>query len=979
MKKNKNCINPRKVLLLAIVFFWFGNLFSQQEIKGNVIDKETSEAIVGCKLYIKGKMSQATITNFDGNFKIKALGSDSIVVSFVGYSTQTIGINNRTEINIKLVSKNITLDELVVVGTRNPNRTVTESVVAVDIIDMDEISALGSQTSVNDIMNMVAPSFTSQPQTVSDGTDHIDPASLRNLGPDQVLVLINGKRRHTSSLININGTVGAGSVGTDMNSIPTAAIERIEVLRDGAAAQYGSDAIAGVINIVLKKGTNKFDFYVNTGANVSANGNNFEGGLDGEKLNIGANYGLDVGDKGGFINFTGNLGLRAPSSRARAYGGDIFNAYHGAERVFAANGGIVADMNLSDYQSSAASLGYLSDADKATVAGLDVSDDNDVATLRTILGANADDGELAARGLTRKDFSFRVGQSQLREGKFFVNMAVPISKNAEFYSFGGLSYRQGLAAGFYRRPAQSDGRANTIAFPNGFLPEIGSDILDKSAVIGIKGELSGWDVDFSNTWGSNSFAYTVYNSSNGTMGVATPREFYAGSNSFTQNTTNLDFSNFYKNILSGLNVALGTEYRVDNFKVLSGEETSWADYDVNGNIVTVVTPDSLLVKNNFTGNNLGGGAQVFRGFTEQNEVDKYRNSLAAYADLELDVTKAWTLNGAIRVENYSDFGGTFNYKAATRYAFTKNIALRAAYSTGFRAPSLHQKYFSRSSTVFDANGVAQESGTFANNSRAADLLGIPQLKEETSQNLSAGVTARFPNISTTVTADVYQIDIVDRIVYTGAFSAGTDPELINIFNAAGASNARFFANAIDTKSQGIDIVISNRVKIKEIGILKNNFSVTLSQTKQVGAVKTTEKLSDQAETFFGERERLFLEEAQPRAKFNLTNILKMNKWSFMLRNVYFGEVTDPDSYADVNPDGTQNLTVYGGKVITDLSVAYSFTANLNVTVGSNNLLDIYPDENRPASTSGDQFVYSRRTSQFGYTGRYVFARINLTF
>ena len=973
MKKNKNCINPRKVLLFAISFFWFGTVFSQQEIKGKVTDNSTKEAIIGCKLYIKGKPAQATITNLDGNYTLKALSSDSIVVSYVGYSPQTIPVANRSVINVGLVSKSIQLDEMVVIGTRNPNRTVTESVVPVDIIDMNEISALGSQTTVNDIMNMVAPSFTSQPQTVSDGTDHIDPASLRNLGPDQVLVLINGKRRHTSSLININGTVGAGSVGTDMNSIPTAAIERIEVLRDGAAAQYGSDAIAGVINIVLKKGTDKFDFYVNTGSNMSANGNNFAGGLDGQKVNIGANYGVSLGEKGGYINFTGNLGLRNPSSRAKDYAGDIFNAYHGAERVFVENGGVAADMTLGDYQSSAADLSYLSDADKATVAGLDLSDDTDVESLRSILGADVDEEELAARGLTRKDFSFRVGQSQLREGKFFVNMAVPLSKNAEFYSFGGLSYRQGLASGFYRRPAQSDGRANTIAFPNGFLPQIGSDILDKSAVIGIRGKMSDWDVDFSNTWGSNSFSYTVYNSSNGTMGVATPREFYAGSNQFSQNTTNLDFSNFYDNILSGLNVALGTEYRVDNFKVVSGEETSWADYDVNGNIVTVVTPDSLKVKNNFTGNNLGGGSQVFRGFTEGNEVDKYRNSLAAYADLELDITDAWTLNGAVRLENYSDFGGTFNYKAATRYAFTDNIALRGAYSTGFRAPSLHQKYFSRSSTIFDANGIAQESGTFANNSRAADLLGIPQLKEETSKNISVGVTAKIPSISTTITVDAYQIDIEDRIVYTGSFSAGTDPELINIFAAAGASNARFFANAIDTKSQGIDIVISNRMKIKELGVLKNSFSATFSQTRQVGAVKTTEKLSDQATTFFGERERLFLEEAQPRAKFNLTNILKMGKFSFMLRNVYFGEVTDPDSHADAE------LTVYSAKVITDLSVSYSFTENLNVTVGSNNLLDVYPDENRANSTSGDQFVYSRRTSQFGYTGRYVFARLNLSF
>ena len=968
----------RKISLLSTSIFIAGAI-NAQTVSGRVTDNKNGEPIFGSTVFVKGNTNNGVTTNFDGKYKIKVSGNDTLIVRYIGYQTKKIAVNNRTTIDIKLEAKDMDLEEFMVIGTRNPNRTSTESVVPVDVLDMKDLSALGSQTSVNDIMNMVAPSFTSQPQTVADGTDHIDPASLRNLGPDQVLVLINGKRRHTSSLININGTVGAGSVGTDMNSIPTAAISRIEVLRDGAAAQYGSDAIAGVINIVLKKGTNKLDFAINTGANVSQNGNDHEGGMDGERVDLSANYGMDIGKKGGFINFTGSIGIRKPSSRAKDYTGGIFNRFHGAERVFANGGGNVANMTLADYQTASASLGYLSAADKATIAGLDVTNAADVTTFRTVLGENADEDELAARGLTREDFRFRVGQSQLREGKFFANMSFPINDKAEVYGFGGMSYRQGLAAGFYRRPAQGDGRANTVAFPNGFLPEIGSDVNDQSFAFGIKGEMKGWNVDFSNTYGRNSFGYTVYNSSNGTMGVATQREFDAGSNAFSQNTTNLDFSKFYKGVKEGLNLAFGTEYRVENFQITQGEEASWASYDVNGEIVTSSTHDSLKVKNNFTGTNLGGGSQVFGGFTANNEVNKNRNSIAAYADAELDVTKSWVLNAALRLESFSDFGETLNGKIASRYKITKNIAIRGAYSTGFRAPSLHQKYFSRSSTIFDANGNVQEKGTFANNSRAADLLGIPELKEETSNNYSLGMTMKIPDLNLSVTVDVYQIDIKDRVVYTGSFSAGTDPELQAIFAAAGATKAAFFANAIDTRSKGLDIVISHNKLFKNDLLLKNDLSATFSSTEQVGDIKTTDQLKDQATTFFGERQKLFLEQAMPRVKVNLTNIVNYNKWSFMLRNVYFGEVTDPDSHADVDANGNSDLTYYGGKIITDLSVGYDFSNQFRITVGSNNLLDVYPDENRVASTSGNQFVYSRRTSQFGYTGRYVFTRINFTF
>ncbi|MDY8137741.1 TonB-dependent receptor [Aquimarina sp. 2201CG5-10] len=950
----------------------------QREIKGNVKDSNGSP-LPGANVLVKGTSTGAQ-TDFEGNFTISLSGDASIlVISYIGFETTEVDVTGKDFISVTLKDASAQLDDVVIVGSRNPSRTATQTAVPIDVIDITEIATQGPQTSVNEILNYVAPSFTSQTQTVSDGTDHIDPASLRGLGPDQVLVLINGKRRHNTSLVNVNGTVGAGSVGTDMNAIPTAAIQRIEVLRDGAAAQYGSDAIAGVINIVLKKATGKLDLTVTTGANFSKNSNQFDGGSDGEKVKIEANYGLPIGENGGYINFTGSLATREPALRNRDYQGDIFRGYHAAERVFAAGGGNVAEMTLADYQTAAQGITYLDQATRDQIAALDVSNPADIDTFRGLLDFDADEDELAARGLTRADFRFKVGTAKLREGKFFANMSIPLSEESEIYSFGGISYREGLASGFYRRPAQGDGRANTPAFPNGFLPNIGTDIVDKSIAIGIKGKVKEWDVDFSNTYGINTFDITVGNSSNGTLGVATPRTFDAGALSFMQNTTNLDINRFHEDIFSGFNVALGAEYKVENYAIEAGEEASYTSYDINGNPVNSATPDDQLVRNNFTGAVLGGGSQVFRGYDPNNETDKYRNSIAGYIDLEADFTEDWLVSLAGRYESFSDFGDTFNYKLATRYKISENLSVRGANSTGFRAPSLHQQFFSRTSTVFVDNQPF-EQGTFTNDSRAAALIGIAQLKEETSDSYSLGLTAKIQNF--TITADAYLINIDDRIVYSGSFGNGGDPELTQIFQAAGATSARFFVNAIDTKSQGIDVVIAHKAELGENTTLKSDLSATFAKT-EVEEIRVPERIANagQGGNFFDAQEEAFLTLAQPRTKLSLTNALSIGKYNVLLRNVFFGEVTDPDDFnGDPRVDGTpvSDDAIYGGKIVTDLSVSTELFENLNITIGANNLLDVYPDENRAGGTAGDQFVFSRRTSQFGYSGRFLFARVNFS-
>jgi len=936
-------------------------VFAQGTVSGTVTEASTGNPLPGANVIVKGT-TNGTTTDFDGNFNISVDAfPTTLVVSSVGFTTQEINVDSAQSISVAL-QDGVALDEIVLLGSRSTGRTVIDTPVPVDVIDVIELATQGPQTTVNEILNYVAPSFTSTTQTVSDGTDHVDPASLRGLGPDQVLVLINGKRRHKSSLVNVNGTVGTGSVATDLNAIPAAAISRIEVLRDGAAAQYGSDAIAGVINIVLRKNTNELNLSVNSGANMSQHSEQYdEGGVDGEKFQISANYGLDLGKNGGFINFTGSLENRGATNRSDSMQQPIFTMFDVATRM------------LGYDQAFAMNPSALS----AYVGGLDstlqgVYDDG-IANgddFLDIIASDAGPGgaqpiteyELRQRGLDRDDFRMKIGQSKLRSGKFMMNMELPVDDNgATFYAFGGLSFRDGLAAGFFRRPAYTDGRGTTSAMANGFLPHIASRVVDKSFAAGIKGSIGDWSVDFSNTYGNNSFDFTIENTANATLGSSTPREFNAGGFAFAQNTTNLDISNFYDDIFEGLNVAFGAEYRLENYQLIAGEEASWASYDVNGDVVTGSTPDDDKVYSYF-GRLVPGGSQVFPGYRPENAVDANRNSYAGYVDVEADITEDFLVSAAFRYEDYNDFGDTFNWKIASRYKITDNIAVRAAASTGFRAPDLHQIYFNATSTLFVA-GVPNEVGTFANNSRLAQLLSIPGLKEETSNNYSLGFTAKIPDAGLKLTVDGYIVNVDDRVAQTRSYSAsGQNAEIQGIFADAAAGSAKFFMNAYSLESSGIDIVLDHKMGVGE-GTLRNSVAASFRKFDVTDVVEVL------GQEVLDDRAKGFIESAMPRTKVNLTNTYKVGDWNFLLRNVYFGDVNDPDF------EGSASPVIYGEKIVTDLSVSYAFSDNLSLAVGANNLLDVYPDEVPTASNYGDQFIFSRRTSQFGFNGRYVFGRL----
>lgn len=891
----------KKTYLLTLLFWMsLAGLQAQKgTIQGTVSDK--FDPLSGATVVIVGTTIGATC-DINGKYAIEVEpGTYKLSASFVGSAPQTkevtVTAGQTSTLDFKLQAST-SMNEVVVVGSRSEPRTLLETAVPVDVISGKEISN-SSQENVGQILQYIAPSFNSTQQTISDGTDHIDPAALRGLGPDQVLVLVNGKRRHTSALLNVNGTVGRGTVGTDLNAIPASAIERIEVLRDGAAAQYGSDAISGVINIVLKQQVGVANISSQTGITTEG---------DGAMGKVGVNYGFKVGDKG-FINVTGEFSDREATNRSGDYTGTVY--------------GDARDSSL--------------------------------------------DAFFAQTGLGGRRV-MAIGNSAGRNGQVFFNAALPIAGGGEFYANGGFSFRKGLANGFYRFPKDQN-RVVLSIYPNGFSPEIHTDILDRSLTLGVRGEKNGWKFDFSNSRGSNGFDFTVKNSNNASLGAASPLTAYAGGFRYGQNTTNLDISRKLK-VGFDLNVAFGAEYRLERYEIVAGEEASY----VNGG------------QESQPGINGSAGIQVFPGFQPQNELNKTRTNTAGYIDLEADLTEAFLLGVAGRFESYSDFGDNFSWKAVGRYKINKDISVRAAFSTGFRAPSLHQFFFSNLSTQFITIGATQvpvQVGTFNNESNVARAFGINALKPEVSQNISAGLTIR-PIPALSLTLDAYNITIKDRIVLSGRFDAADYPFLTTL----GAGAAQFFTNAVDTRTQGIDFVANY---LLDLG--KSNLTLTaalnLTETKVEGGIKTPPLLAGKEDQLFNREEISRLEVAQPRSKLVLSALYEIGKFAFTLRSTRFGEVEyihpndgDPANWAvnDLTGVAETRDQLFSAKFITDLDITFKATNNIRLSLGANNLFNIFPDKHvHSGNISLGRFVYSRRVSQFGVRGTFIYAKVGLKF
>ncbi|MEO5984550.1 MAG: TonB-dependent receptor, partial [Ferruginibacter sp.] len=588
----------------ALIITFLVCSFSLSAQKGTVtgtVRDANGKALAGASVQGQGS-TEGAIADINGNYSISLNpGRQTINITNAGYAPQRVVVTVTSGTTISediLLTEAGDLNNITVIGSRNVNRTKVETPVPVDVIPVAQVINDIGQVDLNQILTYIAPSFQSARQTIADGTDHIDPAQLRGLGTDQVLVLINGKRRHQSALVNVNGTVNRGQVSTDLSAIPATSIERIEILRDGAAAQYGSDAIAGVINIVLKKRTGLLEAGISYGKYITEYDKNFAlykltnnsadpsvKVRDGGTLQASLGYGFQLGK--GYLNLTGEFIDRDATNRAGTYTGQIFPKVNNVVK---------------------------------------------------------DDSILAARGLNRNSFDLHIGNSQMTGGAGFYNFGYPIGSKSELYIFGGYSKKQGKAAGFYRYPdgatsifsAATIYRNNVYAiYPNGFLPQINSDIMDFSTAIGLKTKFGSWNFDLSNTYGINKFDFNVDNSINYTQFFLPGNrqtEFDAGGLKFWQNTVNADIARQF-DVLSGLNIAGGAEYRVDAFGIRAGEPASYLNYD--------------------TASKAGGAAQVFAGFKPAG-ADKTRNAIAAYTDVELDITSKFLITGAFRYEDYSD-------------------------------------------------------------------------------------------------------------------------------------------------------------------------------------------------------------------------------------------------------------------------------------------------------------------------------------
>ncbi len=869
-------------------------------IDGTVESPDLDAPLAGATVTIVGTAISAK-TDDDGHFSLQtAPGVVHVRADFAGFHSEdrvvNVPLGATAKLDFALTTAQLLNETVVVVGSRTP-RTNVETTVPVDVITAEEIARSG-RTETGRILNNLSASFLSVPQTIADGSDHVDPASLRGLGPDQVLVLVNGKRRHKSALLHVNGTFGRGTVGTDLNAIASGSIKRIEILRDGAASQYGSDAIAGVINIVTKDATDVVDISSEAGVTASR---------DGAQLKGSANYGFKIGQKG-FLNMTGEFLQRGATNRTGTYSGPIYSA----------NG-------------------------------------------------SADAMTLQQNRLTRSDFAMRIGEASVASAIGEYNLEIPLSDAATFYSFGDLGHRRGSAGGFYRFPYQSTQTVSSF-YPNGFLPLILPTMDDQAITVGFRRKGT-WDVDASLTRGTSQFKFDIDNSVNASLGTASPTTFDAGTLESTETVANLDLlRKLDVPQVKSLALVLGSELRVENYQIHAGDESSYA----SGGVLTNDTPPQPALP----------GAQVFPGFQPSNQVDRTRDAVGVYGGIESELNKNIAIDAGGRYEHYSDFGDSLIGKVATRVTVVNGLALRAAASTGFRAPSLQQLWFSNVSTQFvpDATGTLAPTQVLTSNNESpvTKAFGIPKLREERSDNLSGGIAWR-PVDNFSLTADGYFIRIHDRIALTSLF-ASTNATVASILTPfPGVSQAQFFANAVDTDTKGVDIV-GDWATLAGDGTLTLTGAANFSKT-QVTNVRVPSSLvskfgSDSAELrtfFFGRAATNRLEDSVPHQKGYAALRYAISGVSALVRADYYGSVA-------YKPDNPANDETLGAKVLFDVDLGYQFTKNAYFAVGADNLFNTFPDrQTKEANISFGRFLYSRNVSQFGLNGGFYYGKLQLNF
>ncbi len=882
-----------RFLFIAILVALSASVYAQQSatVHGRVTIAADGSALPGASVSID-TLNLTTVTDRAGQYTLTVPASQAhgqsvkLSVTMQGFQTRTMDIRLSGDVT-RDVSLRVSFGEQITVGSRAAGAE-QEKAVPVDVITRQQIESTPS-SETNQIIEKIAPSFNFPRPTLSDGTDSVRPATLRGLGPDQVLVMLNGKRRHTSALVNVNGTVGRGSAGVDLNAIPVSAIDNVEILRDGAAAQYGSDAIAGVINIVLKSDAQPLQVAVKTGSTTHG---------DGQMLDTSLSGGWRVG--AGALFGTFEYRDRYPTNRA-----------------------------LNDPR----------DQVKAGDAG-----NNPVAQPNT-----------------------HWGDAYERDLMSLVNLNVPVSEDGKqvVYAFGTWNLRHGSAGGNYRRALDSSDWPQI--YPNGFLPLIEPRISDQALNGGVRGELASWFYDLSAGYGRDKMAFYVRHSLNASLGPNMPPNqtaFYAGTLGNHLYTTNLDLSRAFNVGLAGpINVAAGAEYRNEGYQVIAGEPASYID---GGSL------------NQFGTAHAAPGSQVFPGFRPANAVDASRNSKAVYVDTEGDVTQQFRVGVAGRYENFSDFGNTTNGKLTLRYSPLQQLIFRAAASTGFRAPSLGQSWFSAVSTNFIRNPVTGNVDPFdvwtaPVSSPIAVALGAKPLRPELSRNYSGGLVWS-PLANTEMTADFFHIDIKHRIVLSGNFNQTQVQPLLAPF---GATGARFFTNAIDTRTNGYDLVLNHNRALFN-GHLDLSAAYSNNKTSIVSIAPTPPQLTGLGAVLFDRGEQRRAECGQPRDNIRAMESYRQGPWSVTTRESRYGSFCS----ASINHLDDQ---VYGATWLTDLDFSYRFD-RYTFGIGAENLFDAFPDKNLKAGIpsgsaqvgSAGAFAYPIN-SPFGMNGRFIYTRVDVRF
>jgi iron complex outermembrane receptor protein len=813
------------------------------------------------------------------------------------------------------------LTEVVVTGTRVANRSALETVAPVDVVTAETLRNVGVPE-IAQALSVVLPSLNFPRPGLADGTDTIRPATLRGLSPDQTLVLVNSKRRHSSALVNANNTIGRGAAAVDLNTIPSAMVRSIEVLRDGASAQYGSDAIAGVVNLRLREDREGGDVTLSYGQRESSY--DFLVGTPPPGANWGTRDSRSVSD---------GQTVTAGAWKGFGFGDDGFVTV------------------AAEYR----------DQERTERGGWDVRQQYPLLP----------GGRFDPREATFDRFNAWFGEPEMQQSTLFVNAGNTLGNGVELYGWASYQLREARSAGFYRRAL--DERNVIQIYPDGFLPQIAPEVDDLSAAGGAKWNLGEWAMDASLVYGRNDVAFTIENSLNRSLGPASPTTFDAGGYDYDQLVLNLSGVRQLEigALASPLNVAVGLEARREGYSINAGEPDSWR----NGGVLlplgstgcTAPTPAQVTAG----GCASASGSQVFPGFRPSNVVSENRTAVGAYLDLEANLTEKLLASAALRAEDYSDFGSNVTGKLAVRYDFNEVFALRAAAQTGFRAPSLQQQFFSTTSTNF-IGGIPFDLTTFPATDPVAVALGAQPLDAEESENFSLGAVLQLGRASLTI--DAYRINIDNRVVLSENLTQANVRAFLTAQGFTGIGGARFFINGVDTETEGVDVVASLPWNSESAG----RFDFTLAanfNTTDVTRVPTTGPLAAlrPSPVLFDRLNVQQFERGQPEDKYSANVNWKLGRFGATVRAIRYGDAIFNDSSIAAND------LLMSAQTLLDLEVRVEATDRIRLALGAENLTDEYPESMPPATLNTSGTSAFPNYSPFGRSGRFVYARATFDF